>query len=343
MRVDEKILLGSDGYRYEWTEDWADLAGDDLAVAWTHHALGATDDGHVVGFDPVDGQVLVLSPEGRVVRRLECGVVAGHGLCVAEVGGVEHLWIADMGLRAVPAPASPYGYGLHVPEGARGRVLQVRLDDGTVVAELPTPEHRLYANRPCVPTAVAVTPDGDIWVADGYGASLLHRYSSDGRLLASLSGEESPAGRFDCPHALLLDRRRGEPELYVADRENLRLLVFDMAGTFRREVAQGALARPSALATHGDLLIVAELRARLTLLDRDDQVVGHLGDDEAVADRPGWPNAIDDDGRFVRQTTLRPGRFNSPHGLAVDATGALYVAEWLIGGRCTKLSPVERS
>jgi sugar lactone lactonase YvrE len=77
----------------------------------------------------------------------------------------------------------------------------------------------------------------------------------------------------------------------------------------------------------------------LAILGPDDQLVCYLGDNGAVCQRPGWPNGVDELEHPVRTADLRHGRFNSPHGLTVDADGNLYVAEWLIGGRLTKLTP----
>lgn len=60
------------------------------------------------------------------------------------------------------------------------------------------------------PTAVAVIEEtGDVWVADGYGQDLVHRFDMSGQHVRSLTGEEG-AGRFSCPHGLVVDRRRGE-------------------------------------------------------------------------------------------------------------------------------------
>ena len=72
--------------------------------------------------------------------------------------------------------------------------------------------------------------------------------------------------------------------------------------------------------------------------DRDRR---HLGRDRAEnADAPsreGWPNELDDSGRPRRTTALEPGKLNSPHTLAVDRQGNIYITEWLIGGRIIKL------
>ena len=159
-----------------------------------------------------------------------------------------------------------------------------------------------------------------------------------GGYIASINGEEGSVGAFDCPHAIFIDTRKAEPELYVADRANGRVQVYDVEGRFRRGFGNDFLTSPSGFATDGDLMIIAELRARLTLVDRDDRLVAYLGDNEPVCDGPGWPNNQDESGRSVATTLLEQGKFNSPHGMTVDADGNIYVAEWLIGGRFVRLT-----
>jgi len=95
--------------------------------------------------------------------------------------------------------------------------------------------------------------------------------------------------------------------------------------------------RPAAIAASGSQLFVAELEARLAVLDADDELLYYVGADDIAAGRPGWPNAIAADGRTIRPD-LTSGIFNSPHGLAVNAHGDPIVAEWLIGGRVNTLT-----
>ena len=85
------------------------------------------------------------------------------------------------------------------------------------------------------------------------------------------------------------------------------------------------------------LLDEAENCSRLAILDLDDRLVTYLGGNRAVASEPGWPNRLDDAGRPARTNRLKQGLFNSPHGLATDDAGNIYVSEWLIGGRFIKL------
>ena len=180
-------------------------------------------------------------------------------------------------------------------------------------------------------------------MADGYGSSLVHRFDKDGSYLSTLSGEEG-GGRFVCPHAVYIDRRGGKvPELYIADRENKRVQVYDLEGTYLRTIGEAFLNSPSGFAQWGTTLVVAELYQRLAVLDIDDNLIGYIGADPDASegqgwpDRPGWPNALTEDGQAEAPTLPQPERFNSPHSVAVDSDGNLYVSEWLIGGRYTKL------
>jgi DNA-binding beta-propeller fold protein YncE len=251
------------------------------------------------------------------------------------------LWIADPGAKR--APGLKYDY----PPGDR-KGQTVRLDgQGAIVQSITAPNLPIYDDGVYSSTAVAVFDDdsggnGDVWVADGYGQSYLHRYDRDGNLIASFNGEESEAGRLNTPHGLMVDTRKSEPELYVADRANNRIVVLDMEGQFKRVINSGVLSTPYAFATDDDILAVSELRARASMLDSNDQLIGYLSANEIACDRPGWPNALDEGGSFVRPSDeeLVDGNFNSPHGIAIDGSGNMYVPEWLIDGRFVKSQKV---
>jgi hypothetical protein len=243
-----------------------------------------------------------------------------------------------------------FGKGLR-QETREPRVVKLTLS-GEILVELPIPPTNPDAGPglmgPYCPTSIAIDEErfggsGDIWVADGYGASLVYRFDRDLHHVSTLSGDEG-AGRFNCPHAIFIDRRGTKaPELYIADRSNKQVQVYGLDGRFHRRFGEGFLNSPSGFAQWGDILVVAELYARLVALDADDRFVGYIGADPEIhadqgwPERPGWPNALGNDGRAQAPHDLYPGRFNSPHSLAVDADGNLFVSEWLIGGRLTKL------
>ena len=79
----------------------------------------------------------------------------------------------------------------------------------------------------------------------------------------------------------------------------------------------------------------------MTVVGPNDELVGYIGDNTPVSEEPAWPNEPDDAGIHQRTSRLVEGLFNSPHGVTSDSDGNIYVTEWLIGGRYTKLSLVK--
>jgi len=333
------MRIGSGANTYEWNDTWAKLpVGDSSRSGWAHHGVAVTGDGDVITFHQGDPTLLVFDRTGNLKGSYDIGLAEAHGITLVKEGNTEYLWIADNGRKRQP----DIGYEYPGSGGQfSGQVVKTTLD-GQIITTLAKPDHPVYQQGNYSPTLVVVDEErhggnGDIWVTDGYGESYVHRFDKNGRYLSSINGEEGEAGRFNCPHAIFIDRRRSRPELYVADRTNARVQVYDMEGRFQRAFGAGYLSSPSAFASHGDLLVIAELRARLAILDANDQLVCYLGENETVCQAEGWPNNKNQAGDIIPTKLLEAGKFNSPHGLAVDADGNLYVAEWLIGGRFTKL------
>jgi hypothetical protein len=331
-----------DGPSYEWSEPWNHwLAARPRSemLEWIHSGIAVTRSGDVIVISHDRAEAHVLGADGTARRSFRTGVVQGHGLLIAEENDEEVVWIADNGTRRQRASDGTYA-NISSPERARAVKMSLA---GEHLLTIPAPDLGAYSSGKFAPTSIAVAEavyggNGDVWVADGYGQSLVHRFRSDGTYLMSLSGQEG-AGRFACPHAIWIDRRRGEPELLVSDRKNHRVQIFDLDGNYKRAVGNESVFRlPGGFAAVGEFLVVAELRARLAVLGPDDTLLGYLGGDDIAAARDGFPNELDHAGHPVRPGRLRPGCFNSPHGLAADRAGNLYVSEFLIGGRLVKLT-----
>lgn len=317
---------------FEWIDDWASPPPDaQNGKGWAHHGITVTADQRVVTFQSGGDSVCVFDQQGTLLDSWPTGLVEAHEMTISGSPGEERLWLADPGLKFVPDGVG--SYKLHKSNGL-GMVRSFNLD-GERFEDLPIPGHPAYASSPYAPTAVAVRKDRAIWVADGYGQSLVHKFSPEGKLELTLTGDEG-AGRFKCPHYVFIDYRKSEPRLYVADRGNSRLQIYTTEGKFLNSVSRG-LSSPSAMTTFGDELFIAELRARVTVLNAEDEVICYLGHDEEAPERKGWPNLATQGKLLVRPDGLKPGLFNSPHGIAADDRGDLYVAEWLIGGRITRL------
>lgn len=320
---------------YAWIESWAQLPDSEARrSAMPHTAIVAADDGDLIGFDSAERALLTLHPDGTLLHSVPVDIDEAHGLTYVSDGGVPYLWLADASVGRHPDT----GYERN-PGTTNSNVVKVGLDARTAMS-LVRPPHPAYATGKYRPTCVAVYEErfggnGEIWVADGYGESYVHHFDRSGNYLGSLSGEQG-GGRFQTPHALFVDRRRGEPELYIADRGNARIQVYGMDGHFRRLI-EGFLHRPTWMVAAGDLLILVEFTPpRVTILDGKDRLVGYLAEGPVILDRPGWPNELDAAGK-PKRPSLEPGILNSPHSIAADAEGNLYLSEYMIGGRMPKL------
>lgn len=302
---------------YRWIADWAKV---DSGAGHAHHGIVVDHDGTILTGHATDSIVQRLDRDGKLLGSFPVPVGETHCLALGRQGAVATLWIADV-----------EGF-----EGGAPRVVQVDLQ-GRLLAQVTKADLGYGKDENFCPTAVAVDPvSGDVWIADGYGSSRVHMLTPDLKRRLTLDGTTG-AGRFSCPHWVWVDRRTGTSRIYVADRSNDRIQVFGCDGTFIKVLRDG-LVTPSGFTGFGEFLVVAELKARVLVLDRDDRIVSVLGAGTEHVAKAGWPNRKQADGSVVRpQSDIPVGQFNSPHGIAADATGNIYVSEWLLGDRFTKL------
>lgn len=151
------------------------------------------------------------------------------------------------------------------------------------------------------PTGVTVTDSGEIFVADGYGNARVHKFSAEGELLQSW-GEPGPnPGEFRLPHSIHSD---SENRIWVTDRENSRIQIFEPNGEFITEWTD--LIRPTDLCIDDGIVFVSELCRRLSVFTIDGEVLTRWGNEQHAEDDP---------------------LFVAPHTVAVDSHGNLYVGE----------------
>ncbi len=178
------------------------------------------------------------------------------------------------------------------------------------------------------PTNIASAPGGDFFVADGYGKSFIHQYDRDAKYLRTFGGQGKSAGHVDCPHGLMVDTRGTQSLLVVADRTNRRLQNFTLDGRHINFVTDD-LRSPCHFHTRGELMVIPDLESRVTLFDKDNKLVAHLGDG-------GTYQGL----RELTRDHFTPGKFVAPHSAYFDHDGNIFIVEWVEVGRVTKLRKV---
>lgn len=313
------LRVGSGEYVFECHHGWGDLPSN---IQWgATHDVAIDADGLIYithqssGKDPIDS-VVVFDTDGKYVRSFGKQFHGGgHGLDLRSENGQEFLYLSDVKNRLV-----------------------AKMDlNGEVVWTKGFPqESGKYPNASKYkPTNVALAPDGGFYVGDGYGSNFVHQYDADANYVRSWGGRGTKPGELNCPHGLYVDTRPGrEPSLCVTDRANNRLQYFTLDGKHLSYVDN--LVYPSSLDVRGEVMLVGELDSRLTLLDKDNNVLTYLDDD------PQWRKAVNANGRQVRRQPDKwvAGKFVHPHGATFDENGNIYLAEWVVGGRVSLLKKV---
>jgi len=307
------MIISEGNFKYEWVEDWAKIP-DTVSGRKNGrtHGIVVLKNGNIAVFNQADPAVLIFNFEGELTNSWGNRFSGAHGMTLTEENGTEYFWLTDQ---------------------YSGEIVKTSLD-GKTLLRIEKPRIKFYEEKKYSPTWIAVYEErfggnGDIWVSDGYGSNLIHRYNKEGIYLKTISGEEGKAGAFNCPHAIFIDTRKPEPELYIADRGNKKFQVYDFEGNFKRSFGENIFGCPCGGVIKDNLLYVPELCARLVILDENDKLITYLGRNESTCDIPGWPDHP--------KKLIMEGKFNSPHDMAIDEEDNLYIVEWITGGRITKL------
>jgi hypothetical protein len=316
----KNVVIGSGEHRYECFHNWGEMPE---GFVWqTTHGVAIDEAGFVYikqqghGGKPAIDTILVFDPKSKFVRSFGKEYhPGGHGIDIRKEGGEEFLYLSDV---------------------AHGQVLKTSLK-GEVVWKKGVPlEPGVYKEKMRYsPTNVAFAPDGGFYIGDGYGSHFIHQYDKDAKWVRTWGGAGKEPGKMQTPHGIWFDNRPGrEPAVVVADRANARLQYFSPDGKHVGFVNEVLF--PAHFDIRGDVLLVPDLHARVTLLDKDNKVIVHLGDDAE------WRKKVLD-GFKVRQqqpSDWPAGKFIHPHDACFDKDGNIFVVEWVQTGRVTLLRRV---
>jgi len=319
-------VLGSGEFTYEAIHDWGELPArirwgnthgvveDSQGQIYVHHTVHATS-------ESADSMV-VFDRAGKFVRswgREFRGVA--HGLHIRKEGSDEFLYLTVNAANARLTP-QPEMQAVVVKATPRGEIVW------TIQGPPDIPEYKAPARYN--PTNIAIAPNGDVYVGDGYGSYYVNQYNSRGEYIRTFGGKGSEAGKLNEPTGETDPEAIEEPILVVADRRNNRLQRFTLDGRHIDFVTGFRL--PCHFDEQRGTVVIPDLQGRVTLIGRDNQIIEHLGDSNPA----NWNNPL----RTQPRDAFIPGQFVCPHGACFDHAGNIFVVEWVEVGRVTKLRKV---
>ncbi len=254
--------------------------------------------------------IQVYQPDGKFLFSWGKEVITtGHGLTLDHQGNV---WVADAGQHMVRK---------FTPKG------ELLLMLGT--PGVPGCDERHF-NKP---TNVAVTPEGEVFIADGYGNARVVHFDKNGKFVKAWGKLGTAPGELNLPHSIALDSRG---RVYVADRNNSRVQVFDQEGNFLDQWRNIIVPCAFWMTKTDELWVCGS--SPMPWRPEDD-VLGYPPKDQLLMrfDTSGkllqlWNVPKGEDGKE------RPGELNWVHGMAVDSKGNIYAVD-INGKRAQKFVP----
>lgn len=286
-------VVGSGDFKYERVPSWPKMP--------RYWAFGAASDAAVNSHNEIyvfsrgDHPVTIWDPEGNFISSWGEGTFSAnpHGIFIAPN---DNVWLVDRDYHI----ATEY-----TPGGKPLRTLGKKLAPSPSFQGLPFN----------MPSGLAIAPDGNIFVSDGYGGHRVHKFSPDGKLLLSWGKQGTGPGEFALLHNIWVDKNN---RVFICDRENNRIQIFDSEGNFLEQWTD--LKSPGDIWVHNDIMYVCEQgrECGVSIWTLEGELITRWRGNEG----PG------------------KGTLIGPHGICVDLGGNIYVTEIGQGNRVTKFQKV---
>lgn len=318
LTPDERVL-GHNQKQYRIDTEWGKLDFARYPVKDCHEMVQDSRGRIILLTNETRNNVLIYSKKGKLLNAWGTEYPGAHGLTLFDENGQEFLFICD---------------------NSRHQVIKTTLD-GRVVMTLDYPrETGAYSKaEEYVPTETTIAPNGDIYVADGYGKDLIIQYNHRGEYIRHFGGRGNEPRHLRNAHGICYDPRDpANPLLMVTSREENVFKRFTLEGQYKDTIPlPGAwVCRP---VISGDYVYAAVLQSNsrqwqqsgfVTILDKQNRVVSNL-----AGTAPHYSGSQPDE----MYQTIKV--FQYPHDVCVDDEGNLYVAQWNSGHVYPyKLTPV---
>jgi 6-bladed beta-propeller len=305
----EDQIIGHGDFKYKVHKAWGNLNPTTTPVKNCHEMVMDKKGRLIMITDETKNNIIIYDKSGKLITSWGNEFPGGHGLTLSDEGGEEVLFICDY---------------------EKERVVKTSLD-GKFLMELPHPKSiNVYsAEQSYKPTETAIAPNGDIYVADGYGSQYILQFTSKGEFIRKFGGPGDGDSNFSTVHGVCIDKRdKSNPTLLCTSRAHNSFKRFTLDGKYVSTIfLPGAfVCRP---VIDGDMLYSGVCWSRLRYLNQTDNsgFVTILDKSNKVVSNPGGSNPVyvkNELQLIVQETPV----FNHCHDVCVDNDQNMYVCQW---------------
>ncbi len=307
--IKDPEIIGHGNFQYRVDKSWGNLDPSTTPVNNCHEMIMDNKGRLIMVTDEVKNNIIIYDKSGKLLDSWGHDFPGGHGLTHWDAGGEEFLFICDPNI---------------------GTVVKTTLD-GKVVMTLQTPhELGIYEKDSTYkPTETAIGPNGDIYVADGYGSQFIIQYDVNGKYIRHFGGRGNADEQFQTAHGVCIDmREKNNPTLLCTSRAHNSFKRFTLDGEYLSTIfLPGAYVCRAVIDDTNIYTGVCWSRLKylnqtdnsgfVTILDRDDKVVSN----------PGGTEPMYRDGQLQLMVQSEPV-FNHCHDVCIDEDKNIYVCQW---------------
>lgn len=305
-------LLGHGDFKYRVHKEWGNLDPSVTPVNNCHEMVIDRKGRLIMITDEVKNNIIIYDRSGKLLKTWGSQFPGGHGLTLFQEGEEEFLYITDTRL---------------------GKVFKTTLDGKTLLTiDHPKTLGVYNESQSFKPTETAVTDNGDIYVADGYGSQFIIQYNRKGEYIRHFGGKGDADDQFDTCHGVCIDRRDPDnPTLLCTSRSHNSFKRFTLDGQYLSTIfLPGAfVCRP--VIDEGNIYS-GVCWSRLRYLNRtaNSGFVTILNEKDQVISNPGGTAPQYEDGALQLMVQSEP-IFQHCHDVCIDDDKNLYVCQWNAG------------
>ncbi len=320
----DDVIIGHGNYRYKVLKEWANISVERTPLLNCHEMVMDSQGRLIMLGDHTSNNILVFDKSGKLLDYWGTQYPGGHGLTLSKEGGEDFLFLTDCGWYLDRNGKWQSQAGQVFKTDINGRLL-FNLGDPHTIGVYKDDE-------PFMPTETAVAPNGDIYVADGYGSNYILQYDHKGKFIRKFGGvnSDNPEASLDNAHGIVVDLRdKNKPVLICTSRADNSFKYFTLDGKYIRTVEMPGMfvCRP----VIDDKNIYAGVCWSTTRggkkFVKDTGFITVMEGDKVVSN-PGGTAPVYENGNLQQVFQAEDKTFNHGHDVCVDEDKNLYVCQW---------------
>lgn len=320
----DETIIGHGEFTYKVNKGWAKISANSNPLINCHEMVQDSKGRLIMIGDHTNNNILIFDQSGNLLDSWGHAYPGGHGLTLSKEGGEDFLWIVDCGYYQ-----DKYGAG----KAQSGQVIKTDLT-GRIIFSIGHPRTiGIYKDEERFqPTETAVAPNGDLYVADGYGSDYIIQYNSKGQYIRHFGGRNNANKEHNLvnAHGVVVDTRDPKnPVLVCTSREENCFKVFSLDGKYIKRIDLPGLyvCRP---VLDGQNLYAGVCWSKDAAGNRkgDSGFVTILDANNKVVSNPGGTAPTYKNGVLQPSLALTERVFHHGHDVCVDNDKNVYVCQW---------------